>query len=160
MAAARENARREIIDNENGDIREDDVEVALPEVHIAPHREPNFAFDMFGGGMAQRLDAARANGRANALLPNNIVIPGGPLPENFGALMARAPFGLEPLDFEAFRYLNAANQGADNPRLQEVRERFLRLQALRRARLDLPVPAAAAAADDDEHAPAGKCAYF
>ncbi|KAJ9108828.1 hypothetical protein QFC21_000148 [Naganishia friedmannii] len=154
VAAARENARREILENENVDIQEQDVEVALPETNIPAQQDPYLpALGMFGGGMGQRLNAAMANGRANGLMPAHLGLPVGlPGVGDFRAWVERQRplLGPDPLAaaFAAVRNRDAVIQGADNEQHQEVRERLVRLQALQalqaRGPPGLPVPAAAA----------------
>ncbi|KAJ9125181.1 hypothetical protein QFC22_000135 [Naganishia vaughanmartiniae] len=157
VAAARENARREIIRNENGDVQEDDVEVALPEVNIVPDRDPYPPFEMFEGGGGQRLEAALANARANGAVGAPL-LP-GQLPENIRALMQRGRAGQlpGPLGFAigALGNPNAELHGADNARLQEIRERLIRLQALQARIPPLPAPAPAPSGVRNPAAPMG-----
>ncbi|KAJ9093130.1 hypothetical protein QFC19_008473 [Naganishia cerealis] len=126
VAAARENAQREILENEKGNVQEDDVEVALPEVNIVPRRPPMPHFGPAEPGRP-RMNDPRAGARANALLP----VDGdrvGILEERFRAV-ARIPLPLAP---------NERNERMRGY-LQEMEGRIARLHEARLPPVAAPV---------------------
>jgi hypothetical protein len=98
--------------------------------------------------MGQRLDAAFANGRANA----PVGVPHGPAPfPDVGGLMRRA--GHDPPNVALGALMNPEEVHRGNAQLREALGRLRALQA--QAPPGLPAPAAAAAAAGVQD-PAGK----